>query len=652
MKTYQKIGVFFLVLIFYRISVASNFTNFTDQTVYVGSKKKAIPPFAHVADFDAGIHWGERGDKTILEIRIRKPNKTGLIDSNAEERVLSCNIALAVRDLMCDTMVFTQEKLSDKTVFHLTDFDKGGRWKEKIETNDVYSTDLGLKIDDGKKDVKLKGTLRYGSLVPLLRLNNISTDSSAGSLFIASSNGGGYQAELESGKNVLSQMKYGSYSNIEIQKPFGNIITLKDSDCYAFSGFPSQYNSACVSDNNFFIRYDTIGVAEDFLNETGTKSSQDVPTDSKSKISPYDQNLNYVFLDTVINNSDVAYDIITIENINFYRWEPASVTKQAGIAEGSLIGAINTGKISIDAIIAAANSTEQKVTIGSQSYAVKYLAKVYTDDRFINRFTIFGKNQHDPSKNQLSSKFHMASPQLALSTKAGTGVQALIFVPTDFLLDSYQLFAPALLIGFDADKPTVYAYSYIRNVLVDYPFGSEGNAIKCTLKCTETKTDKTTNQEVTTDCAHDTIWKKYSANMGTGKVLKPGRIKIVISKEDWNACSDKEKMQMPYISKIELLPGLYWPGKQNLDKNPDDFTPETAKTEKKTEQKSSIATPPSADSFDGGAGFAGVGAVKPSQLTAQQQQVKSALAKSGRAGKALTGASGIGAAQSKGSTIK
>ena len=356
--------------------------------------------------------------------------------------------------------------------------------------------DLSLKINED-------GTLRYGALFPAVILNNLSdkrTQPPPGPYFLTSSKGGGYQAALEPGDNIFTQMNSEDFSTIEIQQPFGNIVKIPNMQCYSFSGMPVQYTTACLSENNFFVRYNVGGATNDFLNEVGGRALKDVSTDETitaaadkktgvfliKGISPYDQYLNYIFLDTIVNKTNGTWDIYT-----------------TGATFADIDAQIVAGKSFADML--EKGPTERK--IGEKS-----VDKVESADW---RYRIFGKKDQNIALGKLSVKKHMADPKLALSARGGSdGVQTIILYPAEPGTNCY----PAIVVGRNQADQTIHTVVYQRTSNPKFP----GAELACNIDCSGGFDADTKLMEKSVNQGENIL-----QGLGGGSIT-PGRIKIVI----------------------------------------------------------------------------------------------------------------------------
>lgn len=255
------------------------------------------------------------------------------------------------------------------------------------------------------------------------------------STFFTSNFGRGYQAKLELSKDhpesekiVKTKIKFDAIGTIECQKPLGNIVSCGSctncpsfpEKCYAQASYGNAFcsNSDLGFSFNFWSKeVKDIDPDSDFFNETANK-----------------QNLKYIFLDSIVNNSDSKFQIIVTDAPllnDVVRDENTAFTEYKGL--GSLISLINQTPDSLDKMIKAALEGKGKEK-QEGAFSVKLLGGIAPGGE---DFTI-GKE----------TRRHMAQKNLAIKNtddSVDPKYQTIILAP----VNSCQ---PAILIGRDSEN--------------------------------------------------------------------------------------------------------------------------------------------------------------------------------------------------------
>lgn len=365
--------------------------------------------------------------------------------------------------------------------------------------------------------------------------NNLQLDSTGNTVFLTSSEGQGYQAQLAPQASAQTEIKEGPTSTlIECQQPLGNPIAcasqcLPQSTGVIKAGYTSCQGPALTAEYIIPTVNNPI-TPLDFLNENGSQPASA---------------LNYVFLDTIVNNTNQPFNIATTTAPLYIQQVNAQGTVVA--SPNSIAGALNANDIGfLNSIYALKGSWNTTFNLGSNSYPVTFLSgSAQTNPNM--EFSIFGKNEQNPSANKLSTKKHMAQPQLSLGTTSTSGIQTIILYPPD----PTNTCQPVIFIGRDPNTNTFYTMTYLSAY-------TQANGTKC---CQ----DQSGNL-----CSHDTLYCSaklsgsgcalYSANPADNQVIQSGgsgRLKVVI-----NPMPDAP--QYGYASNIEVLPNLWWPGQPDF----------------------------------------------------------------------------------------
>lgn len=408
------------------------------------------------------------------------------------------------------------------TIITLTQ-DYRKRWSAHAEERLVYKDGYYLA----------HGTTPQGTLM-------VGNKDSNTAVFATSSQGGGLQAEF-AGNSEIGHISVADapQSLLECQKPLGNPVA-----CVASCPSGTQCQDPVLSVT--YTARDS-SAARDYLNEKGSLDSS---------------GLNYVFLDTLVNNTNVAFDM-AITTAPLYQAFVDPTTQNITSAPGTLSAALNSqeGFSFINSIYNQQSQPESSwaIQIGSNSYPLTFLS--FGNNSGLNgpvnpdgRFTLYGKNQQNPSANRLSTKMHMAlhpqtslSPSLALGASADTkDYQTIILYPRN----PYTSCQPVIFIGRDSNTNVFYAATYLLS------FATQGGD-----QCCQTSTGDL--------CAHDTLYcpndttstnvcSQVSANQNSVLALgQQARLKVTIDPIPGLS-------EYGWASKIELLPGLWWPGQPDF----------------------------------------------------------------------------------------
>jgi len=335
-----------------------------------------------------------------------------------------------------------------------------------------------------------------------LTINNPST---LNSVFLTSDQSHGYQAEItkEATKNVL--VGTNPTSLIECQQPFGNPVACA-SGCTRGTGGAYAWGTTICNPGVVKISYSPTPGTDDTLNEQSTHSA-DLD--------------NYVYLDTIVNQSPATFDIAVTDAPLFI---PAT-DAQGNVTPDpkSIAGGLYAGTSSIfDDIY-----TNKKITLGGTNYSVNFLTT--GDVNPDGRFTVY------PASHPNATKKHMASPVLALGAQPTSDTQTIILIPHNFT----STCQPTLFIGKDSNN---YFYG------LTYVIKNSAGGVPC---CTE--------GEEANPCAIDSLYTWQMADGSAAQVPtgQPGRIKVTIT-------PDTNSPQVGVLSGIQILPGLWWPGQQDF----------------------------------------------------------------------------------------
>lgn len=374
----------------------------------------------------------------------------------------------------------------------------------------------------------------------------INNADSVASVFATSSEGSGLQAELPPEHTIYSiKLGRNPTGTIECQKPAGY-----PTSCVSYCPSGTKCNAPALqvtytpNDPNY--NPNTVNFPpEDYLNEQG---SLDPST------------YTYIFLDTLINNTNTIYEM-AITTAPLYQLDVSSST--GGSVPGTLAHALDNGTITFRKdIYPLMTATNPTLKIGSQSYPITFLAS--GDNALVDgpvnpdgRFTLYGKNDHNPRANRLSTKRHMALypqstslyPSLALGPAANSSTyQTIILYPRNV---DYSC-QPVIYIGRDTLTNAFYALTYLLSAQATF------NGIQCCVQ-----------SQAGTPCTHDTLYCPASQQGVSGCNLvsanedgqiqqnNSGRLKVVIDPMP-------DAPQYGWASSIESMPGLYWPGQPDF----------------------------------------------------------------------------------------
>lgn len=378
--------------------------------------------------------------------------------------------------------------------------------------------------------VTAKGPLLQHTNTGNLKLNN----SGQNSFFMTSDQGQGYQAEFTGNSSSLTRLGSRPISTVECQQPWGNPIPC--GACAPKAGQQNWGNTSCSTDQFTTSFIPSLGpvadlLQKDLLNERDTQKP-----------------LNYVFLDTIVNNTNQSFSI-AVTTAPLYE-QVLNNDGTVSSAPNTIAGALDQGTINfINSIYNLTNQSSPSLTLGDHAYPITFLsANTQTNPDL--RFSLFGKNEHNVAENKLSTKKHMASPTLALSTQASSGTQTIILYPTD----PFNTCQPVIFIGRDINTNAFYILTYLTRHI-----DPQTNIACC--------------QEKGSLCSHDTLYcsSKLTQNNGcaiysvnTDRSIMTGtgsgsqaRLKVVIDPMP-------DAPQYGYGSSIEVLPGLWWPGQPDF----------------------------------------------------------------------------------------
>jgi hypothetical protein len=319
-----------------------------------------------------------------------------------------------------------------------------------------------------------------------------------GSVFLTSSLGNGYQYELGAGQSVVSTVGTVDSSEIECQKPFG--VPMSCAVTCQRTRSPAMGTTECT------------GVIK-------TKYSVDQGTDLLNEVGSHNALLNVVFLDTVINQGSLSFEV-AVTNAPLYAIKQNEKGQLVTDPEKSIAGALDNGLLSIFNNIHG----DKNITLGSQTYPVNFLTDTVTNPD--GRFT-FGTG----------TKKHMAATLLALDATTNHGVQTIIFIPTNFN-NSCQ---PVIFVGRDKEN-TFYALTYLSNHAT-----RKGGIVCCA--------DANNNP-----CAHDTLYTLVSVNEDPRIVIDGQRARLQLT------LGHDKTLGSDYVvaTNLSILPGLWWPGQRDF----------------------------------------------------------------------------------------
>lgn len=380
------------------------------------------------------------------------------------------------------------------------------------------------------------------------------------SVFVTSDQGSGYQAEIPA-NTFTGAVFLGSQpkSLLECQKPVG---------------FPTSCVSNCPT--NLSCKRPALDATFDVKTPNYNLSGHYGPQDTLNEQNSLGQAVDYVYLDTLVNNTNVTFDMaITTAPLYYAAEDPDTHLETA--APGTIAYALANGDGPnkspwgfINQIYSAISQSGSQPTIslGGQTYPITFLSSGYNaqSEGPMNpdgRFTLYGKNQHDPAANRLSTKRHMALmpqitdlyPSLALGAYGTSSTYQTIILYARDPLNSCQ---PVIFIGRDARTNVFYALTY----LLAYELNTGQ-------MCCQTNSLAV--------CDNDTLYCPSGRQMANGCSLvtanvdsaiglgQPARLKVTIdpipnpSSRQPPALSD-----FGWASKIEMLPGLWWPGQPDF----------------------------------------------------------------------------------------
>jgi hypothetical protein len=270
----------------------------------------------------------------------------------------------------------------------------------------------------------------------LLQFVNPSTSTTAGSVFLTSDQGNGYQAEIAptngpftSKSGLFSTIGPKPQSLIECQQPLGNPVACAISCASHMLGAGSTYCTGII--NTYYVPTTPGGAPPtDLLNENKSVAA-----------TAY----KYVFLDTIVNNSTSSFEIATT-TAPLYSSNP-------DIQPNTIAGAIAAGNLNIFKNLYSLKPSGN-FTIGKNSYPLTFLndSTTVTD----NRYLIAAADKHNPAGDALAIKRHMANKNIALDTTKTNGIQTIILFPNRM----QSTCQPIIFIGRDEDNG-FYALTYL-----------------------------------------------------------------------------------------------------------------------------------------------------------------------------------------------
>lgn len=335
-----------------------------------------------------------------------------------------------------------------------------------------------------------------------LTINNPST---LNSVFLTSDQSHGYQAEITAEATKNAQVGTNPKSLIECQQPFGNPIACA-SACTTGPGGSFSWGTTICNPGVVKVSYSPTLGTDDTLNEQGTKSAG---------------LNNYVYLDTIANQSPATFDIAITDAPLFIPVTDAqgNVTPDPK----SIAGGLYAGTSSIfDDIY-----TNKKLSLGGINYPVNFLTT--GDVNPDGRFSVY------PASHANATKKHMANPTLALSASPTSGTQTIILIPHNFTQSKCQ---PTLFIGRDANN-NFYGFTYVSK-------NTEGGVPCC-------------QDSMGNPCTIDSLylWQAIDGSASQVPSEQPGRLKVTIT-------PDTNSPQVGVLSGMQVLPGLWWPGQQDF----------------------------------------------------------------------------------------
>jgi hypothetical protein len=264
----------------------------------------------------------------------------------------------------------------------------------------------------------------------------LSNPSTSASVFLTSNQGKGTQAEVvpnppPQNPGLFSKLS-SSQGLIECQQPFGNptsCVTSCQSGPKTLFGPTTQCTGIINASNNFEIP--GVKSATDLLNEVAQSTAA----------------LNYVFLDTIVNNSNSSFEIATT-TAQLYSSDP-------NIQPNTIAGAIAAGSLNIFTNLYSLKPSGT-FTAGKSSYPLTFLNEAPNIKD--NRYLIAAANKHNPATDDLAIKRHMADKNLALNTSITGGTQTIILFPNRMQTTCQ----PVIFIGRDEDN-VFYALTYLGN---------------------------------------------------------------------------------------------------------------------------------------------------------------------------------------------
>ncbi len=281
------------------------------------------------------------------------------------------------------------------------------------------------------------------------QLNNPSTSRS---VFLTADQGFGYQAELT--PNAAQNLSVGKKNPgiVECQQPFGNPVACTASCKVASVGFtPSGLGTSGLANCTGVINakvYPFLALEAgitDFLNEKGSK---------------YSTPANYVYLDTIINNSNSAFEIATTTAPLIGTSSIVDpVTKKPVLDPNTIAGALQAGTLTTMNIYGEKPSGS--FTVGKVTYPVNFISD--SPSLADNRYVIAGANKHNPTTDTLAIKRHMADKNLAFDVLPSTNIpapkgnQTIILFPNKM----ESTCQPVIFIGRDKDSNEFYALTYL-----------------------------------------------------------------------------------------------------------------------------------------------------------------------------------------------
>jgi hypothetical protein len=375
-----------------------------------------------------------------------------------------------------------------------------------------------------------------------------------GTLFLTSQYGGGYQDALTASGTQTAQLSSKAPRTvtaatcnqgvIECQQPLGNNVPctagctdITISTVYGATGCGAQLHSPKGNLSAWWVGATS---TNDTLNEGGSQNAS----------------LNYIFLDTIINNANSS----TPNSPIFYAaTTPAPLFNGSPADTSTIVGALSQGSLKLIDIYTAID-TNGTIPLGP-GYSVTGL------DPGLGQ--IFSASAHNPAAGKLAQKFHMAQPSLALSTDPNQGTQTIILYPPNWRYSCQ----PAIFIGKNQTDGTLYALTYLGNytlqdgttncdpgatadTIIAPQVSAQGKRLAGTTKQPPWTLITTTGSPVIANYDKDG---KPLGGYQAGAKLSPGRLKLTIQRAP-NPSKPGTFYPFGYAASLQVLPGLWVPG--------------------------------------------------------------------------------------------